>query len=68
MAHVFRYANIILTKWLIVRRRDGIKITYANSKVEKFFTDYAKMQKALPADWVRTIKKYTRLRYALRLK
>lgn len=35
-----------------------IKITYANSKVEKYFTDYKKMQKELPADWVRAIKKY----------
>ncbi len=35
-----------------------MKITYANSKVEKYFTDYAKMQRKLPADWVRTIKKH----------
>lgn len=35
-----------------------MKITYANSKVEKYFTDYNKMKKALPADWVKTIKKH----------
>ena len=35
-----------------------IKIKYANSKVEKYFTDYKKMQKELPADWVRAIKKH----------
>lgn len=35
-----------------------IKITYANSKVEKYFSDYRRMQKALPAEWVRTIKKH----------
>ena len=34
-----------------------MKITYANNKVEKFFTDYSKMQKKLPLDWVRSIKK-----------
>ena len=33
-----------------------MKITFANSRVEKFFTDYGKMKKALPAAWVRTIK------------
>ena len=35
-----------------------MKITYANSKVEKYFTDYRKLQKKLPAEWVRTIKKH----------
>lgn len=35
-----------------------MKITYANSKVESFFTDYQKMKKKIPADWVRTIKKH----------
>lgn len=35
-----------------------MKITYANSKVEKYFSDYSKMQRNLPADWVRTIKKH----------
>ena len=35
-----------------------MKITYANKKVEKDFTDYKKMQKKLPMDWVRTIKKH----------
>ena len=34
------------------------KITYANSKVKKYFSDYSKMQRDLPADWVRTIKKH----------
>lgn len=35
-----------------------MKITYANKKVEKYFTDYKKMQKKLPMDLVRTIKKH----------
>ena len=34
-----------------------MKITYANKKVEKYFTDYSKMKKKLPFEWVRTIKK-----------
>lgn len=35
-----------------------MKITYANAKVEKYFSDYAKMQKKLPLEWVRAIKKH----------
>lgn len=35
-----------------------MKITYANSKVEKFFTDFSKMKKKIPIEWVRTIKKH----------
>ena len=35
-----------------------MKITYANGKIEKYFTDYNKMKQKLPADWVRTIKKH----------
>jgi proteic killer suppression protein len=34
-----------------------MKITYANKKVEKYFSDYSKMQKKLPLEWVRNIKK-----------
>ncbi len=34
-----------------------MKITYANAKVEKYFSDYAKLQKKLPFAWVRNIKK-----------
>lgn len=33
-------------------------ITYANSKVEKYFTDFNKLKKKLPAEWVRTLKKH----------
>ena len=37
-------------------------ITYANAKVERYFSDYTQMQKKLPYEWVRTIKKHmTRL-------
>lgn len=32
-------------------------ITYANQKVEKYFTDYIKMQQKLPFEWVKAIKK-----------
>lgn len=35
-----------------------MEITYANDKVERYFTDYSKMQRKLPAGWVRTIKKH----------
>lgn len=35
-----------------------MKITYANGKVEKYFSDYNKMKQALPFEWVRTIKKH----------
>ena len=35
-----------------------MKITYANSKVEKYFSDYHKMQRELPFEWVKTIKKH----------
>ena len=35
-----------------------MRITYANSRVEKFFTDYGAMKKKLPDSWVRTIKKH----------
>lgn len=33
-------------------------VTYANSRVEKFFLDYEKMRKKIPIEWVRTIKKH----------
>ena len=35
-----------------------MKITYANKKVEKYFSDYTMLQKKLPFEWVRTIKNY----------
>ena len=35
-----------------------MKITYANGKVEKYFQDYKAMQKKLPYEWVRTVKKH----------
>lgn len=35
-----------------------MKISYANSKVEKYFTDFNRMKKELPFDWVKTIKKH----------
>ena len=35
-----------------------MKITYANAKVEKYFQDYGEMQKKLPFEWVRAIKKH----------
>ena len=35
-----------------------MEITYANGKVEKYFKDYKKMQKKLPFEWVKTIKKH----------
>ena len=42
-----------------------MEITYANSKVRKYFEDYSKMQRKLPFEWVRTVKKHMdRLRAA----
>lgn len=35
-----------------------MKITYASSKVEKYFSDYNKMKQTLPFEWVRAIKKH----------
>lgn len=35
-----------------------MKIIYANRKLEKYFSDFKKLKKVLPADWVRTIKKH----------
>lgn len=35
-----------------------LKITYANTKIEKYFLDFGKMQKKLPIEWVRNIKKH----------
>lgn len=35
-----------------------MEIIYANKKVEKYFTDYSKMKKQLPFEWVRAIKKH----------
>ena len=34
-----------------------MKINYANNKLEKYFNDYKLMQKKIPADWVRNVKK-----------
>lgn len=33
-------------------------VKYTNGKVEKAFTDYSKLKKDIPNDWVRTIKKH----------
>lgn len=42
-----------------------VEITYSNKKVQKYFEDYSKMQKKLPFEWVKTIKKHVnRLRAA----
>ena len=38
-----------------------MKITYANKRVEKYFSDYSKMQKKIPFEWVRAIKKLINL-------
>ena len=35
-----------------------MKIVYANQKLEKYFTNYAKLKKELPNEWVRNIKKH----------
>lgn len=35
-----------------------MRITYANPKVEKSFTDFNRMKRILQTEWVRTIKKH----------
>ena len=35
-----------------------VEITYINNRVKKYFEDYNKMQKRLPFEWVKTIKKH----------
>ena len=30
----------------------SLEITYANSRVKKYFEDYTKMQKKLPFEWL----------------
>ncbi len=34
-----------------------MKITYANRRLEKFFSDYDAMSRKIPVEWVRNIKK-----------
>lgn len=40
------------------KRSIVLKITFVNSKVEKYFTDYDKMRRKIPSEWVRIIKKH----------
>lgn len=35
-----------------------MRITYASKRLERLFDDYGELQKRLPAEWVRTIKKH----------
>ena len=35
-----------------------MNLVYANRNVEKYFTDFSKLKKKLPFDWVRQIKKH----------
>ena len=35
-----------------------VEITYTNNKVKKYFEDYNKMQKKIPFEWVKTVKKH----------
>ena len=35
-----------------------MRITYANRRIERYFTDYTALQKKLPMEWVRSIKKH----------
>lgn len=41
----------------MVNRGVDLKINYANSKLEKYFNDYRLMQKKIPIEWVRNVKK-----------
>ena len=40
-----------------VNRGAGLEIEYANVKLKKYFNDYGLMQKTIPLDWVKKIKK-----------
>lgn len=35
-----------------------MRITYANSRVERYFSDFNRLKSELPAAWVKTIKKH----------
>ena len=35
-----------------------MKIKYANTRVEKYFSDYEKMKKKIPFEWVKNVKKH----------
>ncbi len=35
-----------------------MRITYANRRIERYFADYAALQRKLPIEWVRSIKKH----------
>lgn len=35
-----------------------MRITYANKKVERCFEDYKEMQRRIPLEWVRVVKKH----------
>ena len=35
-----------------------MRVTYANAKVEKYFSDFRKLKKVLPVEWVKVIKKH----------
>ena len=35
-----------------------MRITYANAKVERCFSDFGRLKSILPAEWVRKIKKH----------
>lgn len=49
---------IILTNWLRKYGCDNLRIKYANSKVEKYFSDYEKMKRKIPFEWVKNVKKH----------
>lgn len=35
-----------------------MRITYANLRVEKYFSDFSKLRRKLPIEWIRIIKKH----------
>ena len=35
-----------------------MRITYSDKKVERYFNDYSKMQKRIPYEWTKTVKKH----------
>ncbi len=56
------YVSVIMISHLVNLSSESgdyhLRITYASKRVEKYFSDYREMQKAIGLDWTRTVKKH----------
>ena len=50
--------KLLLTKRLIFSEEQLLKIVYASPKLERCLSNFDRLKKTLPADWVKTIKKH----------